>query len=163
PYALPLMLPQYLTEAILRDRLRELGHATEFGCELIDFNQDEAGVALRLRKHGNDETVHARYLVGADGGRSFVREALGIEFPGKTLGGRAIVADVTLAGLSRDAWHRFNDGSMERHLAVCPLAGTALFQIQAPIPLEGDVDLSAAGLTAMLQDRSGRSDLLVES
>ncbi|MGO4702054.1 FAD-dependent oxidoreductase [Dyella sp. 2RAB6] len=163
PYALPRMLPQYLTEAILRERLRELGHAPEFGCELIDFSQDEAGVVARLRKHGNDEVVHAQYLAGADGGRSFVRKALGVEFPGKTLGVRAIVADVTLAGLSRDAWHRFNDGSMERQLAVCPLAGTELFQIQAPIPMEGEVDLTAAGLTAMLHDRSGRSDLLVSS
>ena len=163
PYALPVMLPQYLTEAILRERLRELGQAAEFGCELVEFNQDDAGVVARLRKHGNDEVVHARYLVGADGGRSFVRKALGVDFPGKTLGVRAIVADVTLGGLSRDAWHRFNDGSMERQLAICPLAGTALFQIQAPIPLEGDIDLSAAGLNAMLQDRCGRGDLLVES
>ena len=163
PYALPQMLPQYLTEAILRDRLCELGHAPEFGCELIDFSQGEAGVVARLRRHGNDEVVQARYLVGADGGRSFVRKTLGVDFPGKTLGVRAIVADVVLDGLSRDAWHRFNDGSMERQLAVCPLAGTALFQIQAPIPLEGEVDLSAAGLTAMLHDRSGRGDLLVKS
>ena len=163
PYAVPLMLPQFLTEAILRERLRELGHAAEFGCALVEFNQDDVGVVAHLRRHGNDEMLHARYLVGADGGRSFVRKALGVEFPGKTLGVRAIVADVTLAGLSRDAWHRFNDGSMERQLAICPLAGTALFQIQAPIPLEGDVDLSAAGLNAMLQDRCGRGDLLVES
>ena len=162
PYALPCMLPQYLTEAILRDRLRELGHAPEFGCELVDFHQHEAGVTAYLRGHGN-EVVFARYLVGADGGRSFVRKALGIEFPGKTLGVRAIVADVTLTGLSRDAWHRFNDGSMERQLAVCPLAGTQLFQIQAPVPMEGEVDLSAAGLTAMLQQRSTRGDLLVHS
>lgn len=163
PYALPHMLPQYLTEAILRDRLCELGHAPEFGCELIDFSQGEAGVVARLRRHGNDEVVHARYLVGADGGRSFVRKALGVDFPGKTLGVRAIVADVILSGLPREAWHRFNDGSMERQLAICPLAGTELFQIQAPIPMDGEVDLSAAGLTAMLHQRSGRSDLLVNA
>jgi hypothetical protein len=107
--------------------------------------------------------VHARYLVGADGGRSFVRQALGIGFPGKTLGVRGLVADVVMTGLERDAWHRFNDGSMERQIAICPLAGTELFQIQAPIPLEGDIDLTAEGLTAMLKDRAGRDDLVVQS
>jgi len=46
-----------------------------------------------------EETIRTRYLVGADGGRSFVRGVLGVDFPGKTLGGRALVADVTLTGL----------------------------------------------------------------
>jgi hypothetical protein len=50
---------------------------------------------------------------------------------------------------------------MERQVGICPLAGTPLFQIQAPGPLEGDVDLSAAGLQAMLDERCGHSDLRV--
>jgi FAD binding domain len=104
-----------------------------------------------------------RYLIGSDGGRSFVRHTLGIEFPGKTLGVRAVVADIVLTGLGREAWHRFHDGAMDRQMALCPLAGTELFQLQAPIPLEGDVDLSAAGLTAMVADRTGRDDIRVQS
>jgi len=163
PFALPLMLPQFLTEGLLRKRLAELWQAPEFGCELIELGQDEAGVVARLRHQGGEEIVRARYLVGADGGRSFVRKTLGIDFPGKTLGVRALVADVRMTGLSRDAWHRYNNGSMERQLAICPLAGTELFQIQAPLPLEGDVDLSVDGLTAMVWDRSGREDLVVQS
>ena len=104
-----------------------------------------------------------RYLVGADGGRSFVRHALGIGFPGKTLGVRAVVADLVLTGLGREAWHRFNEGSMERQMSLCPLAGTELFQLQAPIPLEGDVDLSAEGLSAMMAERTGRGDIRIQS
>jgi 2-polyprenyl-6-methoxyphenol hydroxylase-like FAD-dependent oxidoreductase len=163
PYAMPLMLPQFLTERLLRTRLVELGRHPEFGCELVAFSQDETGVTAQLKHHAKEEVVHARYLVGADGGRSFVRQALGIGFPGKTLGVRGLVADVMMTGLERDAWHRFNDGSMERQIAICPLAGTELFQIQAPIPLEGDIDLTAEGLTAMLKDRAGRDDLVVLS
>ncbi|HET9396234.1 MAG TPA: FAD-dependent monooxygenase, partial [Nitrospiraceae bacterium] len=53
--------------------------------------------------------------------------------------------------------------SMETQIALCPLAGTDLFQLQAPVPLEGDVDLSAAGLTAMVLERTGRNDLRIES
>lgn len=163
PYHLPLMLPQFLTEAIMRERLAELGAKVEFGCELTGFDRHDDGVTARIATGAGVETVHARYLVGADGGRSFVRSALGIGFPGKTLGVRAIVADVVLTGLERDAWHRFNEGSMERLLMLCPLAGTDLFQIQAPVPLEGEVDLSAAGLTTMVAERTGRDDLRVES
>ncbi|WP_322028390.1 FAD-dependent oxidoreductase [Paraburkholderia sp. J76] len=163
PWCQPLLVPQFLTEKIMRERLAELGHGVEYGCELVGVEQDEDGVTARIAGAAGEGIVRARHLVGADGGRSFVRGALGIGFPGKTLGVRAIVADVRLTGLERDAWHRFGDGSMERQLALCPLAGTDLFQIQAPVPLEGDVDLSAAGLAAMVAERSGRADIGVQS
>jgi len=163
PYQAALMVPQFVTEAVMRERLLELGSRPEFGCELIAFEQDERGVGARLINDGREENIRARYLVGADGGRSFVRHTLGIGFPGKTLGVRAVVADVFLTGVSRDAWHRFNEGEMATQIALCPLEGTGMFQLQAPIPLEGDVDLSAAGLTRMLAERTGRSDLRIES
>jgi hypothetical protein len=110
-----------------------------------------------------EETIRVRWLVGADGGRSFVRHALGVGFPGKTLGVRAIVADVTLTGLSRDVWHRFAEGDMARQIGLCPLAGTDLFQIQGPVPPEGDIDLSTDGLTALVADRTGRDDIRIQS
>lgn len=163
PYHIALMVPQFATERIMRERLAELGHQVEFGCALVGFEQDEAGVTARLSGTADDEIVRAAYLVAADGGRSFVRGALGIGFPGKTLNVRALVADVALTGLGRDAWHRFNAGDMARMVAICPLAGTDLFQIQAPIPLEGEADLSVAGLDRILAERSGRSDIRVKS
>jgi 2-polyprenyl-6-methoxyphenol hydroxylase-like FAD-dependent oxidoreductase len=160
PYPNPLMLPQFLTERTMRERLVELGHRPEFGSELIALEQDENSVQARL---STGEIIRARYLVGADGGHSFVRRALDIEFPGKTLGVRAVVADVSLTGLERDTWHRFNEGSMARQMSICPLAGTDLFQLQAPIPLEGEVDLSADGLAKMVIARTGRDDIRVHS
>jgi 2-polyprenyl-6-methoxyphenol hydroxylase-like FAD-dependent oxidoreductase len=163
PYHIALMVPQFLTERVMRERLAELGHHVEFGCALIGFEQDEEGVTARLRDAAGEETVRVRYLIGADGGRSFVRGALGVDFPGKTLGVRAMVADVALTGLSRDAWHRFGKGDIERQVAICPLAGTDIFQIQAPIPAEGEIDLSVAGLNAMLADRVGGREVQVRS
>ncbi|OWV88431.1 2-polyprenyl-6-methoxyphenol hydroxylase [Rhizobium sp. N122] len=163
PYHLPLMVPQFLTEAAMRERLIELGHRPEFGCELIGFEQDKAAVTARLKSQSGEEAIRVRWLVGADGGRSFVRHALDIGFPGRTLGVRAIVADVMLTGLDRDAWHRFGEGDMQRQIGLCPLAGTELFQIQAPIPPEGEIDLSAAGLTALVAERTGRDDIHVHS
>jgi 2-polyprenyl-6-methoxyphenol hydroxylase-like FAD-dependent oxidoreductase len=163
PYHIPLMVPQFLTERVMRERLVEFGHRPEFGCALVGLKQDADGVTARLVGKAGEEVTRMRYLVGADGGRSFVRNALGIGFPGKTLGVRAVVADVSLTGMGRDAWHRFNEGDMERQIGICPLSGTDMFQIQGPVPLEGDVDLSAAGLTRMVAERTGRDDIRIQS
>jgi 2-polyprenyl-6-methoxyphenol hydroxylase-like FAD-dependent oxidoreductase len=43
------------------------------------FAQDEVGVDVEL---ADGRRLHARFLVGCDGGRSLVRKAAGIEFPG---------------------------------------------------------------------------------
>ncbi|HEY2068654.1 MAG TPA: FAD-dependent oxidoreductase [Rhizomicrobium sp.] len=162
PYAMPIMLPQFLTEAILRDRLTELGHGVRFGAEMTGFEQDADGVDATVKTDAGQHTLRARYLVGADGGRSFVRSALGIDFPGKTLGIRGLVADLNLDGLVGDFWHRWNDGTLQQ-LSLCPLRGTAMIQLQAPVPLEGDIDLSAPGIEAMIRARTGRNDIRVHS
>lgn len=163
PYHIPLMIPQFLTERIMRERLVELGGYVEFGCELIGVKQDQEGITARLAGLDGEETIRVRYLVGADGGRSFVRNALNVGFPGKTLGVRAMVADVTMTGLDRGWWHQFNDGDMRSMISICPLAGTDLFQLQCPVPLEGEVDLSAGGLERLIVERTGRSDICVHS
>ena len=162
PYPVTIMLPQFMTEAVLRDRLAELGAAARFGTELTGFSADDNGVTAQLSTPDGEESLRVRYLVGADGGRSFVRQALGVEFPGKSLGARAVVADVTIDGLSRDFWHRWKSKAPER-MSIVHLRGTEMFQIQAAIPLEGDFDTSAEGLTAMLAERTGRGDLRVIS
>lgn len=159
PYRQPLMVPQFLTEAALRERLAELGHQAEFGHALVGFSHDSEGVTARVASAEGEQRVRARYLVGTDGGRSLVRTTLGIEFPGKTLHLRAVVADLELSGLDREAWHQFNETSNEQRVSLCPLAGTELFQLQAPVPLEGDIDLSSAGLAAMVRERTGRDDI----
>jgi 2-polyprenyl-6-methoxyphenol hydroxylase-like FAD-dependent oxidoreductase len=163
PYHIPLLVPQFLTEGVMRERLAEMGRQPEYGCELVGFERNEAGVTARLSGKRGAEAIRVRYLVGADGGRSFVRHALDIGFPGKTLGVRAVVADVILTGVGRDAWHRFNEGAMDAQMSLCPLAGTDMFQLQAPIPLEGDIDLSAEGLTRMVAERAARDDIRIQS
>lgn len=163
PYAGPLMVMQCRTEAVMRERLAELGHRPQFGRRLIGFEQDSDGVTARVADADGEHRIRVRYLVGTDGGRSFVRHALGIPFPGKTLGVRALVADVRLDGLDRSAWHRFQRGTDSSMVMICPLAGTDLFQIQGPVPSDGEVDLSPAALTALIADRTGRDDMIVHS
>lgn len=158
PYRIPLMLPQHKTEAILRERLAELGHRPLYGHALESFTQDDEGVTAVVK----GVSLRVRYLIGCDGGRSTVRQSLGVGFPGETLGVRALVADLDLEGLSRDAWHRWNDGKPEG-MSLCPLMGTEQFQLQARIPGEGEVDLSAKGLEAMIATRTRRNDLKVHA
>jgi 2-polyprenyl-6-methoxyphenol hydroxylase-like FAD-dependent oxidoreductase len=126
------MLPQNLTEAVMRERLAEFGQRVEFGRELIDIAQDAGGVSARVAAANGEETIRVQYVVGADGGRSFVRKALDIGFPGETMKVRAVVADLALEGLSRDAWHWWNPAPASM-ITLCPLCGTDLFQLQAPI------------------------------
>ncbi|MBB2203322.1 FAD-dependent oxidoreductase [Gluconacetobacter tumulisoli] len=161
PYRTPLLVPQFRTEAILRERLAELGQAPAYGRELRDFTQDAEGVTAQVAGPDGVATIRCRYLVGGDGGRSFVRRALQVGFPGRTLGVRAIVADIVLEGLTRDAWHRFDDGDMARQVAFCPLPHSRLFQLQAPIPPEGEPDLSVRGLQAFVDARIAGSGLVV--
>lgn len=158
PYRIPLMLPQHKTEAILRERLAELGHRLLYGHALESFTQDDGGVTAIVK----GAPLRVGYLIGCDGGRSTVRQALGIGFPGETLGVRALVADLDLEGLSRDAWHRWNDGKPES-ISLCPLMGTDQFQLQARIPGDGEVDLSARGLEAMISTRTRRNDMRVHA
>lgn len=158
PYANALMVSQSRTEAILRDRLAQLGGEVEFGVELASFEQDDAGVAAVLRRDdGAMENARAAYLVGADGGRSTVRKALGVGFEGEVPAeGRMIFADVRVEGLARDRWHVWTNAD-GRAAALAPLAGTDLFQLA--VVATDEADLSQAGLCALVAERTGRSDL----
>ncbi|MBB5130324.1 2-polyprenyl-6-methoxyphenol hydroxylase-like FAD-dependent oxidoreductase [Thermocatellispora tengchongensis] len=161
PYHMALLVPQFLTERRLRERLAELGHAPEYGHELVGFDQDADGVTALIATPGGERTLRAKYLIGADGGSSFVRKTLGIGFPGKTLGVRALVADVRVDGVSPDFWHRWGTSSPEQQISLCPLYGTDMFQYQAPVPFDVEVDLSADGLTALIRERTGRGDIVI--
>ncbi|MFC5057500.1 FAD-dependent monooxygenase [Saccharothrix xinjiangensis] len=155
PYPNPLMLPQWRTCRILRERLAELGGRVEAGVELTGFEQDGSGVTARL----GDRRVRAEYLVGADGGRSAVRRGLGVGFVGETdEDHRQLIADVRISGLDRDHWHFWADGDSDRPvLGACPLAGTDSFQV-VTTRLE---HASVEGFQALLTEASGRDDLVV--
>ena len=73
PYAIAIMVPQFLTEAVMRERLAELGHRPQYGVELNGFVQDADGVSARISSAEGVTSFRARYLVGADGGGSLVR------------------------------------------------------------------------------------------
>jgi 3-(3-hydroxy-phenyl)propionate hydroxylase len=68
---------------------------TLFSRDVVEFQQDEEGVTLRMNgPEGCKETVRGRYLVACDGGNSLIRRALDISFEGKTAPNQWIVIDI---------------------------------------------------------------------
>src|SRR5256714_5316437 len=66
-------------ERILAGWVGELAVTFYRGREVTGFTQDDTGVDVEL---SDGKSLRAEYLVGCDGGRSVVRKAAGIEFPG---------------------------------------------------------------------------------
>lgn len=80
-YTANIRLPQYETEAVLRARAAEIDAIEVFyGWQGEALTQDGDGVTLEIGEKGGEgrRTLRAKYLVGCDGSRSFVREAAGI-------------------------------------------------------------------------------------
>jgi 2-polyprenyl-6-methoxyphenol hydroxylase-like FAD-dependent oxidoreductase len=71
-------LGQNHIEKILAGWVDELGVKIYRRREVTGLAQDDTGVELQL----SDGTLRASYVVGCDGGRSVIRKAAGIEFPG---------------------------------------------------------------------------------
>jgi 2-polyprenyl-6-methoxyphenol hydroxylase-like FAD-dependent oxidoreductase len=80
-----LMLEQSRTESLLVDFLETRGYHVERRKQLINITQNdkEAIVVLKLPV-GKDEIVKSKYVIGADGAHSNIREQLKIDFLGST-------------------------------------------------------------------------------
>ena len=92
PYSLGLW--QNHIERILAGWVSELAVTIYRGREVTGFAQDDAGVDVEL---SGGESLRAEYLVGCDGGRSLVRKAAGIEFPGWDPTTSSLIAEVEMA------------------------------------------------------------------
>ena len=119
PYSLGIW--QNHIERIMADWIAELPVRIYFGCEVTDFAQDDTGVGVELSV---GEPLGAQYLVGCDGGRSAIRRAAGIEFPGWDPTKSNLIAEVEVSeepprGIRTDAvgvhgLHRMEDGRTVR-------------------------------------------------
>ncbi|RLT27852.1 MAG: hypothetical protein DWI48_02310 [Chloroflexi bacterium] len=103
PYVLALW--QNHIERILAEWVTELGVRFYRSTEVVGFTQDDGGVDIEL---SSGDSLQAQYLVGCDGGRSFVRKHAGIEFPGWDPSTSFLLAEVEMtevppSGIQRDA------------------------------------------------------------
>lgn len=92
PYALGLW--QNHIERILAGWVDELGVTILRGREVTGLHQDDAGVDVLL---ADGAALRAEYLIGCDGGRSFVRKSAGIDFPGCEPIISCLIAEVEMA------------------------------------------------------------------
>jgi 2-polyprenyl-6-methoxyphenol hydroxylase-like FAD-dependent oxidoreductase len=119
PYSLGIWQNQI--ERIMAEWIAELPVTIYYGREVSGFAQDDNGVDVEL---ADGQSLRARYLVGCDGGRSVIRKAAGIEFPGWDATKSNLIAEVEVAeepprGVRHDAigihgLHQLADGRTER-------------------------------------------------
>jgi 2-polyprenyl-6-methoxyphenol hydroxylase-like FAD-dependent oxidoreductase len=103
PYGLGLW--QNHIERILAEWVAELPVTVHRACDVTGFAQDDTGVDVEL---SDGRSLRAEYLVGCDGGRSVVRKAAGIEFPGWDPTTSSLIAEAEMTeepelGVRRDA------------------------------------------------------------
>jgi 2-polyprenyl-6-methoxyphenol hydroxylase-like FAD-dependent oxidoreductase len=118
------IFPQDQHERLLIDRLAAFGVRVERSTELIGFTEQDQRINARLRGVGGEELqCAASYIVGCDGARSTVREAMGTGFPGGTYRQLFYVADVEAAGEAVNGELHI-DLDESDFLGVFPLAGS---------------------------------------
>jgi 2-polyprenyl-6-methoxyphenol hydroxylase-like FAD-dependent oxidoreductase len=135
-----LMLPQDVTESVLEQALGEAGGSVRRSCTLESLVDGADGAIATIRSGDALQRVRARYVVGADGMHSVVRQSAGIGFPGGSYEESFLLADVRMDWpLPRDEVSLFF--SPAGLLVVAPLPGGA-FRIVATLddaPKEPDV------------------------
>nr|WP_145402222.1 FAD-dependent monooxygenase [Paenibacillus xylanexedens] len=135
PYRDPLWIAQFDVEKALRNRYSVLGGQIELGKEAVKLVQDLHSVVVTVDTPQGEELIHARYVVGADGGKSNVRKFIHLPLVGKTHDHeRWYLGDVRLEGLDRNHIHIWT--SPEGMVGVTPLPKSDIWQLQATIPAE---------------------------
>lgn len=140
PYS-SLGLPQYSTERILTDHLRNFGIEVERGAALTGLSQNDGSVATQLT--GADqrtEDASFEYVVGCDGAHSAVRRALGIAFSGDAYPVMFMLGDVRIdwdlpRGMTLRAVRPIEKGIPELFVAI-PLPDAGRYRVTMVAPSE---------------------------
>ncbi len=103
PYSLGIW--QSKIERIMAAWIAELPVQISYGSEVTGFTQDDTGIEVEL---SGRQSLRAQYLIGCDGGRSVIRKAAGIDFPGWDATKSNLIAEVEMTeepelGIRRDA------------------------------------------------------------
>ncbi len=112
-------IQQFYTEQFLLDALNALGDVAElcWGNRITGVEQDEEGVTLAVAGPDDEYELRADWVVAADGGRSTMREQMGLVLRGIAYESRYLIADIEVQGadrpVERNVWFnsRANPGS----------------------------------------------------
>ena len=118
-------------ERILAGWVGELAVPIYRGREVTGFAQDDTGVDVEV---SDGEPLRAQYLVGCDGGRSLIRKAAGIEFPGWDPTTSALIAEAEMAeepelGMRHDERGTHGIGRVEYEIRD----GEVVFKDEGPV------------------------------
>lgn len=154
-YPYSLMVSQATTERLLLERLEELGGSVLRPKMLTTVVQNRTGVTATFE---DGDAIRARYVVGADGIRSIVREQAGIGFDGSVYDEAFVLADVHLSGAAPHDevilyWAR------EGLTVVAPLPD-GVHRVVAPVA-EAPEEPSASFVQQILDTRIGAGKLTV--
>ena len=110
-----------LSRALLRRVQNHPLVSLHFNAKVTGLQQDADGVMIEVAREDGSEGVRGRYLIGADGARSVVRQALGIAFEGETY------PETTILATTRFAFHEHLPGLS--NVSYCWREGAANFSL----------------------------------
>ncbi|MBC2907412.1 FAD-dependent monooxygenase [Streptomyces cupreus] len=157
-YPFWLSIPQYATERVLESQLNQEGGRVEWGVALEEISDNGDHVAATLEPgNGRREVVRARWLIGCDGGRSRVRDAVGLRLDRSDAGATFVLADIkTTSPLIEDEGHVFL--APEGLLLIVPMPEPRRWRIIAHVPQarkEASLLIDEAFLDDLIRRRSG--------
>ncbi|RAN79193.1 hypothetical protein B5P43_14775 [Bacillus sp. SRB_336] len=114
------------------------------GAEVDSLAQDWDGVTVGFRSAAGGGTVTASWLVGADGGRSFVRESLGIDLVGSTQQERWIVVDLLNVPGTREPYAEFHGNGTRPYVLVPGIKGRLRLEFMLFVGEDADAMTSPA-------------------
>jgi 3-(3-hydroxy-phenyl)propionate hydroxylase len=131
-----------------------------FGAQVTTLAQDDTGVSLGIVTAGRNETVRGAWLIGADGAKSVVRKAAGLDFDGQTY------PETTLLATTRFPFEAHLEGLS--NVSYCWKAGGNFSLLKVPgrwrvsiYPREDmaiEEQLSPANIEAALQEIVPRAE-----
>jgi 3-(3-hydroxy-phenyl)propionate hydroxylase len=91
-------LAQYHIEQILLDRAEQMPDLIDirWQAKLTHIDVQDKGATLSVSTPAGDYTMHTDWVVAADGGRSFIRESLGLQLQGTSYEGRYAIVDILM-------------------------------------------------------------------
>lgn len=154
PHPFMMLLGQQHTERILHERLQELGSGVAWNTSLTSFEEDDAGVTVRL----GEEAVRARYLVGCDGSKSTVAAGLGVEYRDLDFPTDYVVAELEIeTDAPRDDWSVFFAETGAMGLGAMPHGRWGIMASLPPLPDKSSrvgTEPTLAELQALWDERS---------
>jgi 2-polyprenyl-6-methoxyphenol hydroxylase-like FAD-dependent oxidoreductase len=103
PFPFAVVHEQWKTEGLLNRTLETSGVQVEWNTEFVSLESESTGNRITIKNADGNQTLFARYVIAADGGRSPIRHQLGISFEGSTYEQIAFTGDVDMrTDLPRD-------------------------------------------------------------